>query len=67
MTDREILEKIVAQMDIGFKDVNGKIDGLQTEMLEGLKEAYTERHEIKMTIENTTNKNINLLIRVSKI
>lgn len=98
MTDRELLEKIAAQMDKGFKDVNGKIEGLtnrmdglqgemqegfkdvntkfeglQEEMMEGFREAYNERQEIKsdtkeikMTIENDLNKNIGLLVEGQK-
>ena len=50
------------KMDDGFKDVNDKIEGLQGEMQEGLKEAYNERQEIKMLVENDITKNINLLV-----
>lgn len=98
MTDRELLEKIAAQMNKGFKDVNGRIEGLQDEiqvsltdvrneikvvntkfddlqeeMIEGFREAYNERQEIKsdtkeikMTIENDINKNISLLVEGQK-
>lgn len=73
MTDRELLEKIAAQMQEGFKDVrneikdvNGRIEGLQDEMMEGFREAYNERREIKIKIEHDVTKNINLLVEGQK-